>query len=661
MSVHQSNLSETSHGLFVAHKSYDPRIILFYFLVAAQLLLLAGGLAYQQLIKSDDRDQQERKQNHRRVLVPGPRGNIYARDGKTVLVGNRPRFSVVLHLDELRGEIKSDYYSIRKAYRKTGDKDIPNDSQLRQIARATVVQRYLDQVNRILKRETKVEPKALMDHFRHELLLPFTLIEDLPAEDYARLIERLPVRSPLQVYTSSTRFYPYGSAAAHTLGFIGVNPDINAEGLSGKDLKTFKMKGTIGRDGLEKKFDDTLQGDTGGSIFRVDPAGYRVNPPLEKRMPTRGEDLVTSLDIDLQLAAEQVIGDRTGTAVALDVRTGEVLALASKPDYNLADLSPRFSTATRDDIEARGAWMNQAVSGMFIPGSTYKILTTIAALRRGVITPDQSIVDCQGVHLIGKTPFVCFNRLGRHGEVLLKDAIAHSCDIYYYEVGQRVGPQGLAEEARRFHFDRRTGIELPNETGRMVVPDPTWKELKHHEKWFPGDTAHMAIGQGFVEVSPLQMACFIASVARNEVFTQPTLIHQENRPTQQTESIGLTSAQRAALLEGMEGCTTYGSAKTLTTAPPLRVPGVRIAGKTGTAQKKVTIDGKTGFINYAWFICFAPIENPEIAIAVMLEGDTIGENFGGGANAAPVASAVLKKYFEKKNRPATLVTTSAGP
>jgi penicillin-binding protein 2 len=148
------------------------------------------------------------------------------------------------------------------------------------------------------------------------------------------------------------------------------------------------------------------------------------------------------------------------------------------------------------------------------------------------------------------------------------------------------------------------------------------------------------------------MACFAASVARNEVFTQPTLVHVPNRPTQHTESIGLTPVQRAVLLEGMEGSTTYGSAKALA-SPAYRVPGVRVAGKSGTAQKTVTIGDKRGTINLAWFICFAPIENPEIAIAVMIEGDTIGETFYGGVNSGPIASAILKKYFEKKNRPAT--------
>jgi penicillin-binding protein 2 len=153
-----------------------------------------------------------------------------------------------------------------------------------------------------------------------------------------------------------------------------------------------------------------------------------------------------------------------------------------------------------------------------------------------------------------------------------------------------------------------------------------------------------------VLVTPLQMACFAASVARNETFTKPTLLHDPHAPTQHTEPIGLTAVQRAALLEGMEGCTIFGTANILS-KPAFRIPGVRIAGKTGTAQKRVKQGDKIGTINCAWFICFAPIENPEIAVAVMIEGDQIGESMAGGIYSAPAASNILKKYFEKKNRP----------
>ena len=645
-----TNLADRSSHLVEQHKGYDPRIIFFYFVLAALLLILVGGLANEQLVKTAFHDNRERKQNQRRILVPGPRGNIYDRNHQ-LLVGNRPRFSVVLYLDELKTELFREHDRIHKNYLAALEKkDIPIPADLEKIARVSLAQRYLDQVNAILHRDEKVDAKAVREHFNSELLLPYTLLDDLSPEDYARLLERLPVDSPVQVYSSSTRFYPYGSTAAHTLGYIRAIDGTVADDFGSKDLRTFRMKGTIGRDGLERQFDKLLQGEAGGSIIRVDPTGYKVDSPdLPHRLPVQGKNIETSLDLDLQIAAESSLGDQTGAAVALDVATGEVLVLASKPDYDLSEFSPRVSTETYKAIQEKGAEFNRALSGLYPPGSTFKILTTIAGLRQGAITPDTAIVDCEGTTRIGNSTFSCYNGIGHHGNVLLRDAIAESCDIYFYEAGRLTTVDRLAAEARRFHLDQRTGIELPGETRLMVIPDPAWKQRVHHESWYPGDTAQMAIGQSFLLVSPLGMACFAASVARGEVFTQPNLKHQADRATQHTESIGLTPEQRAALIDGMEGAThpPHGTARTLTTVEAYRVPGVRIAGKTGTAQKGV----KPNIVNIAWFICFAPVEKPEIAIAVAIEGDTPGEEFGGGLHAAPVASAILQKYFEKKRGP----------
>ncbi len=650
MAADENNLADRSGRLFESHKGYDPRVVFFYFITAGLLLVLLGGLAFQQLFKSERHHDRERTQNQRRILVPGPRGNIYDRHNQ-LLVGNRPRLAIVLDLAELRPKFRTEFLRIRKNYRETGDKELPTADQLQTLARVSVVQSYLGQVNAILGRDLRVDAGRLNRHFARELLLPYPLVEDLAPVDYARLIERLPVESPLQLYTTNTREYPFGSAAAHTLGYVGIDENLEVDDFPGSDLTTFKMRGSIGRDGLERKFDEQLQGEAGGSIFRVDPLGYRIRntKPIESRLPKQGKNLVTSLDIDLQLAADKAIGDQVGAAVAIDVATGEILALVSKPDYDLNVFYPRLSPAVYAEIKSRGAEFNRAVSGLYPPGSTFKILTSIAALRRGVIDPDEPIINCQGTLQRFNHRFVCYNGRGIHGEVLLRQAIAESCDIFYYEAGWRTTAEGIAAEARRFHFGARAGIEVPAEM-RGLIPDGAWKEKTKGEKWFPGDTANMAIGQGDVLVTPLQMACFTASVARGEVFTRPTLLHDPDRPVQRHESIGLTPAQRLAIFEGMEACTLppQGTARILTTLDALRVPGVRIAGKTGTAQKAV----KGGNINFAWFICFAPIEKPEIAIAIVLEGDTPGEEFGGGRNAGPVASAILKKYFEKKNRPA---------
>src|SRR5215207_8521046 len=256
MATTDTNLAERSGSLVEAHKNYDPRIMFFYFVLAALLATLVLGLAYQQLSKVGDYADAERQQNQRRILYPGPRGNIEDRNGN-VLVNNRARFSVRLLLDQLRRE----QHRIRNNFRAADDKDVPTRSQLVKLARVSVVQRYLDQINAILGRFDKVKADDLNKHFERELLLPYTLIDDLEPAEYAKLLERLPVNSPAQVYTLSTRSYPYGSAAAHTLGYVGATEEVQLEDFPGADLKTFKMKGTSGREGVEKRFDAVLQGE----------------------------------------------------------------------------------------------------------------------------------------------------------------------------------------------------------------------------------------------------------------------------------------------------------------------------------------------------------------------------------------------------------------
>ncbi len=641
--------------LIETHRGFNPRVQLFYLLVGILLLVLATGLGYRQLIRSEDYAERAKVQNQRRILIPGPRGNIYDREGR-LLVGNRPRFAITLYLDELRIEFRREYLRIRKAYRESGDKDIPSAGQLEHIARYTVVQRYLDQVNRALGREETVDPRSLHRHYAQQRLLPYILLEDLGPEDYARLLEQIPVASPLQLYTSSIRYYPYGSAASHTLGYVTVNDDISAsDDLPGADLTTFKMKGTIGRNGIEREFDAELQGQTGGSIHLVDPAGYRVEPPLHRVLPVQGRDIHTSLDIDLQLVAEKALADRNlaGAAVALDVVTGEVLVLANKPDFDLNDFSPRLPSSVAEDINSRGAWLNRAVQGLYPPGSTFKLVTALAGLRAGVIEPDSTVV-CTGIFQVGQRNFVCRTHRD-YGEISLTEAIEKSCNTFFYKYGIDTGSQLLAAEARRFGLHEPTGIELPFEPRSMLVPDPDWKRRTRGIGWFPGDTANMSIGQGDLALSPLQLATFIASVARGETVTTPTLLHDPARRLPPSAPLGLTPAQHAAFLHGMEAATITGTARRL--SPPFtNIPGLRMAGKTGTAQKRTP----KGTINFAWFVGFAPIENPRIAIAVMMEGDTPGEDTGGGAYAAPVAGAIFKTWHEKSATPPALPAPSVG-
>lgn len=655
MVYHSRTTDRPSGALVEAHSGSDPRLWLFHIVIFLVLLALAIGLAYQQLIRTDQYREKETVQNQRRVIVPGPRGNIYDRDGQ-LLVGNRPRFSITLSLDELRAEFRREYLRIRRNYDETDDEELPTASQLERIARASVVQRHLMVVNRILGTSHRVDAAALERHYRRERILPFILVGDLTPEQHARLLEQLPVRSPLQLYTSSIRHYPHGALAAHVLGYTASADSIEApEGLRGAELTTFYMRGWIGQNGLEQFFDERLQGRSGGAIYRVDPAGYRIQPPLEKRAPVQGDDIHISIDIDLQRAADAELSSLrlAGAAVAIEVATGEVLALVSKPDYDLNAFHPRLLSTVSADIEARGAWLNRATQGFYAPGSTFKLVTALAGLRSGTIPADASS-DCQGTYRVGGRTFVCNNHRDR-GPVDLAGALEKSCNVFFYEYGLRTGIEAIAAEARRYGLDRPTGLEIPYETRRMNVPDPAWKQRVEGDRWFPGDTANVSIGQGSLALTPLQMACFTASLARGEVQTRPTLLHRLEAPRLHTESDGLTSAQRAQILAGMEAVTRTGTGRVLQTTR-FRMPDVRLAGKTGTAQQRTP----QGTINFAWFVGFAPADDPKIAVAVMVEGDTPGEDLGGGRYAAPVAGALFKAWADKGTR-ALLTNASANP
>lgn len=622
----------------------NPRLLVFYGLVIGIVVVLTSGLAYRQLLNSGKYAERERLQNLRRVVSPGPRGNLYDREGR-MLVGNRPRFTVVLDLAELRGEFLAEQRVIARNFNSLPREERPNLDQRVTIARTTVAQRYLDQVNFILGRHDKVRAADLNRHVNQMLLLPYVLLDNLAPTEYAKLIERLPVNSPLQVYSFSSRYYPYGSAAAHTLGYVGVDSDPQVEDFPGEDLLTFKLKGSTGLAGLEKVFDTQLEGETGGAIYRVDPAGYKVDLPIEKRLPVQGKNLAISIDIDLQQAAEDIMKDseghpRTGSAVALDIRTGEVLALVSKPDYDPVTRVPNLPPDM--DVAKSGVWLNRAIQGRYPPGSTFKIINAIAGLRAGTIEPDTAHVLCPGFIRVGDRNFPCAHRAA-HGDVNLVKAISQSCNVFFIKYGLETSPEFLATEAKRFGFNHPTGIELPGEFKTPRVADPAWRKENWRSAnlpdgiWRGGDTANIAIGQGDTLISPLQAACMIASFARGETETKPTLLHDPKRAPQHTEPIGLPPAEYNAILEGLKQCYAIGTGRLA------RVDGLSGAAKSGTAQK--------GRIEVAWLVAFAPVENPQIAIAVALEGDE-GENFGGGAYAGPVAHAILQAWKDKQDRPA---------
>ncbi|MGB0745042.1 MAG: penicillin-binding transpeptidase domain-containing protein, partial [Opitutales bacterium] len=329
---------------------------------------------------------------------------------------------------------------------------------------------------------------------------------------------------------------------------------------------------------------------------------------------------------------------RKGAAVAIDVITGEVLTLASHPNFDLNRLSPFIPRTTFNEINERSAWLNRSVYLSYPPGSTIKLLTTIAGMRAGTIGP-QTKHNCEGVYRVGNRVFRCHARFG-HGEVDTAAAIEGSCNVYYYAEGLRMGIDVLSAEAKRFGLHLKTGIELP-ETSRIVVPSKEWKREQVGAGWVPGDTANTSIGQGFLLQTPLQMATFMASLARGETRTRPTLLALSQEEAQQVnhggEPIGLSGELWQELWDGMERVVGPDGTGRL-----VQIDGLRIAGKTGTADFRA--HGQE--VNLAWFIGCAPVEKPRIAVAVMVEGSTAADSFHGGSTAGPVAKDIFLEYIK---------------
>jgi penicillin-binding protein 2 len=628
------------------HAAIRTRILLFYVFVAGLVLVLFCGLAYRQLFSVEAFQERERLQNQRRILNPGPRGEIFDREGR-VLVANRPRFSAVLNFSEyaLRKELRETEIRLRRDIR-DGQIEDPGERTDRH-ARALVVQKYLTECSRILGRPLTIERKKLERHFNEQPLLPFSLINDLSQEEFSRLLEQLRPGSPVQLLPATARHYPYASAAAHTLGYIGSTDELPTEGLQGSDLQTFIAKGMYGRDGLEKQFDSLLQGQTGYSIWIVDPNGIQ-DRMVSSQTPVAGKPLFTSLDIDLQMKAEEVFGDQSGALVLIDVHTGEILAMVSKPDFDLNETSPFIPATLWNRLNEQEALYNRCTAGLYPPGSTFKIITASAGLRHGAITTDTEF-ECPGYFMLGRFRFVCHRRSG-HGAVRVTDALRMSCNVFFYETAMRLGPEKLAEEGRRFGLHLPTGIELPAEATKMIMPDPAWKKAVGREAWTAGNTANMAIGQGDVLVTPLQMACLAASYARNETTTTPTILRRDRGarvPIRPNQPIGLRPEHRAAIVEGMFQVVDWTAAQhpgQAGTGSRAKLAGINLAGKTGTAQIKTL---NRGTFELAWFVGFGPLEDPRVAWCALVIGDQPDEEMGGGAVAAPKVKPMLELYFQK--------------
>jgi penicillin-binding protein 2 len=449
------------------------------------------------------------------------------------------------------------------------------------------------------------------------------------------------------------RSYVDGPMAAHVLGYLG---EINQ-----KQLKVLKERGytvgdEIGQYGLERRWEELLRGQSGGQQVEVDALGRRVRV-LHEVTDVPGYTVHLTLDRQLQAAAHEALKGKEGTIVAIDVNSGAILALASTPAFDpnvfaRGIKAEEWSGLIKDKLRPLS---NRATQGQFPPGSTFKIIMAIAGLEEGAINPDSSIQD-PGFFPFGNRQFRDWKK-GGHGSVNLHRAIVESCDTYFYQLGAKLGVDRIAKWARAFGLGEKTGIALDDEKSGLI-PDTEWKQKRFRQPWFPGETISVAIGQGYVTVTPLQLANMMAAVASGGKLYRPYLVSKvesldgatvrEYGPElirsieMKPDTISRVHKALADVVHGPGG--TGGAA---------RSPLIQVAGKTGTAQ---VIEMKGAYLkseqlsyfnrDHAWFVSYAPLEKPQIAVAVLVE-----HGGHGGEAAAPMAKKVYEKFIAPQQPP----------
>ncbi len=467
----------------------------------------------------------------------------------------------------------------------------------------------------------------------------FVPLKDMPVEDYQQVggfLESLPGVVSKQAFV---RAYNEKGVASHIVGYIG---KIREEELDAWKSKGYRGDEVVGQAGLERLGDTYLTGRKGGVLSVVDAHGEPVGAVAE-RDALASRNIITTLDRNVQAAARAALGDRRGAIVAIDPKTGEVLALVSSPSYDPNELIGDVKASELQSMltDPNRPLLNRATQGTYPPGSVFKIVTESAALEAGGYEPTSSFV-CNGTWygLGEKWAKTCWLLTG-HGKINLRDALTASCDIAFYEVGKHLDELDqtlLAQYARGFGFGKPTGLDGFDEaTG--VVPDPSWKTQNLHEVWYPGDSVNMAIGQGYMLVTPLQVAMMIGAVANGGTLYQPQLIRRIDASGDQPEiqltpkaagKLPVTPEHLQVIQQALLGVTT-GAAGTAVQA--FRGFPIKVAGKTGTAENQAEDP-------HAWFAGYAPADNPQIAIVVIAE--QAGE---GSEAAAPIFRRVAEAYF----------------
>lgn len=542
--------------------------------------------------------------------------------------------AALFHLQAARGE---SYYNLAEKNRlrlipfsaPRGDILDANGLVLAQDAlsyQVCIIPQDIENLTQTLSSLSKIldEPiQRLKELYKKNISLPFVPANVAPGISIQTVlsIEEQRHRMPgVRIETTFKRFYHLADKMSHIIGFLG---EIGKEELQEKKTYGYRYRDYIGKAGIEKTADAYLRGTPGGIQVEVNNLGQQVSV-LGRKEPVPGKTITLTIDGRLQSYIAELMKDKIGAVVVIEPFTGEVLAMVSAPGFNPNKIGGSLNMPGSPHV-------NRTISGRYIPGSIFKLITAVCGLEHGEPLKNQYVL-CNGRMEIGDSVFICWKQDG-HGRVNLADAIIHSCNIFFYKLGLALGPEELNEWSRSFGLGRVTGIELPGESAGLV-PSPRWKRAHlNHGSWFDGDTANFAIGQGYLLITPLQAACMVSAIANGGWFIQPHIIKKiQDRQIARFKRryVGCSKETldiiKNAMIEVVDNPSGTGFRA--------KVEGIKIAAKTGTAQTHIS-----GY-PHAWFVGFAPAEKPKISFCIFIE-----HGGSGGFIPADIAKDIVEFYL----------------
>ena len=587
----------------------QARLAVASYIIVGMIGVLLLGFWKLQVIDADKYSSMAERNRVRYIPVIAPRGRMLDRDGR-VLVDNRPSFSVLLLRDEPT-QVEKHLAGISDGL------GIPLDD-------------LRDQLN-----NTKNLPK----------FQPIIIKPDASPADIAFIESHRSDIPVLEMISVSRRRYRPDGFLAHAAGYVGEVSEQQIEASNGK----LRPGDFAGKFGLERQYNDLLQGTDGMRRVVVNSIGQE-----KERLATQeaipGKQIQLTIDFDLQQIAEQSLGARPGAVVALDPRTGEVLAMASHPALDPNDFAVRISGDDWKSLneDRQKPLLNRAIQAQLAPGSVFKIVTATAMLEDHV--PQENFTTfCPGYGTFYGRQFKCWVYYAKtgarsHGVTNLHEAILKSCDVFFYTVGMRLGIDRLSYYGSKFGLGHKTGIDLPSEEPGLM-PSAEWVERVFHRKWYPGETISVSTGQGAVTTTPLQLARMIGGIAMGGVFKQPHML--KDAPNVGEERFPISEPTVEKITDAMYGVVNESGG----TGGQLRLAGIEFSGKSGTAQvigydTRARVAKQKQFEDNAWFVGYAPRRNPEIVVSVLVQES--GKH--GGEAAGPVVRDVIKAYYDKKNK-----------